>query len=306
MSKTPPLLLVALLGTVCFTLATSLELRVSKWTDPTRAGGAFTKLLGDGRKLFANQFIEMADVSLHSGYYPSIFDRRDAKTPKAISGSEQNEQDHAGHQHDESGKCIHDGDDEHEKAMDFLGEPRNWLDAFIRRFRITKHTHLENGQEREVLPWLRIAIELDPQKIETYTATAYWLREKLERVNDAEQVLREGIRNNPENPELLLEMGLLQKEGHNDSARARNLWTLALRRWEAQSEQTRENSKDTLGRIAINLANLEESAGNLRQSLPYFELAAQVSPKPEPLQKHIGEIKARLGTATPNPLAPAP
>ena len=32
-------------------------------------------LLGDGRKLFANHFFVKADVSFHSGYYPSIFDQ---------------------------------------------------------------------------------------------------------------------------------------------------------------------------------------------------------------------------------------
>ena len=75
MSKASPLWLLALLVTVAFTLATSLELRAGKWTDPARPNGAFTKMLGDGRKLFANQFVEMADVYLHSGVYPSIFDQ---------------------------------------------------------------------------------------------------------------------------------------------------------------------------------------------------------------------------------------
>ena len=300
MSKTSPLLWVALLITVAFTLATGLELRAAKWTDPTRPIGAFTKLLGDGRKLFANQFIEMADVYLHSGYYPSIFDRTDAKAPKTISGGsdghdEHDDHDHEGHEHDE-----------HEKAMDFLGEPRNWLDAFIRRFRITKHSHLSNGQEREVLPWLRIAIELDPQKIETYTSTAYWLRKRLDRVKDAEQVLREGIRNNPDSAELYLEMGLVQYEGYHDMARARNLWTLALKRWEAQSEQSKEDSKRIKGRIVVNLAVLEESAGNLPQAIQYLEIAREVSPNPAPLQKQIEELKAKLRDSSGPALKPVP
>jgi tetratricopeptide (TPR) repeat protein len=302
MSKASPNLLLALLATVAFSLATSLELRVTRWDNPARSGGAFTKLLGEGRRLFANQFITMADVYLHSGYYPSIFDQRDTQAPKAISGGASDEDEHGEHAN-EAGQ--HD-EDEHEKAMDFLGKPQNWLDAFIRHFRITKHTHLENGQEREVLPWLRIAIDLDPQKIETYTSTAYWLRKKLGRVKDAEQVLREGIRNNPNNPELLFEMGLLYYEGYHDTNRAGNTWSLALRRWEAQSEAVKKDSTDILGKIAINFARMEESAGNLRQSLPYFEMAARVSPEPEPLQKHIAEIRTRL-EALPNfPRKPVP
>jgi tetratricopeptide (TPR) repeat protein len=301
MSRTSPLLLVALLVTVAFTLATGLERRVGKWTDPARTGGAFTKLLGDGRKLFANQFIEMADVYLHSGVYPSIFDRREPKSAKAISAGSGDHPDAGDHDHD-----AHQHDEEHEKVMNFRPEPRNWLDRFIRRFRITGHTELEGAQAREVLPWLRVAIELDPQKTETYVTTAYWLRKQIGQVKEADQVLREGIRNNPNNPEILFEMGLLYKEGNQDPARARNLWKLALRRWDAQTEEAKADSKDVLGRIAINFARLEEGSGNLRQSLPYFELARQVSPDPEPLQKQIAEIKARLGDSSTAPLKPAP
>src|SRR5215203_4049419 len=83
-----PKLLLALLATVSFTLATSLEWRVSKWTDTSRPDGALAKLLGEGRRLFANQFITMADVYLHSGYYPSIFDQREGKGAKAVMNGE--------------------------------------------------------------------------------------------------------------------------------------------------------------------------------------------------------------------------
>ena len=307
MTTPSPKLVLALLAVLTFSLATSLELRVGKWTDATRPVGAFTKLLGEGRRLFANQFITMADVYLHSGYYPSIFDQQDAKAAKAITGSGNEHEDHDEHgheseHHDESNR--HNHEDEHEKAMNFMGEPRNWLDAFIRRFRITQHTHLENGEEKEVLPWLRIAIELDPQKIDTYTSTAYWLSQKLGRAKDAEQVLREGIRNNPNNAELLFEMGSLQYGSNHDTMRARAIWTLALRRWEEQSDDAKKETPHILDKIAVNLARLEESVGNLRQAIVYYEMAMKVSPHPEELQKSIDEIKTRIDSS-PVPLKPA-
>ena len=61
--------------------------------------------------------------------------------------------------------------------MNFLGPPRDWIERFGRHFIITEHTHLQGAKEREILPWLRISAELDPQKIETYTVAAYWLRD---------------------------------------------------------------------------------------------------------------------------------
>ena len=307
MKKLSPGFLLAFFAVTAFTLATSIELRALRWKEGDRAGGALAKILGEGRRLFANQFITMADVYLHSGYYPSIFDRPEAKASRAVVSGDgdslnPDQKRHESHQHDENGACLHE--DDHEKAMDFMGVPANWLDGFIRRFRITEHTHLENGREREILPWLRIAIELDPQKIETYTSTAYWLSQKLDRAKDAELVLREGIRNNPNNPELLLEMGLLQYKSNRDVAKARGLWVLALRRWGEQPEEIRKETPHVLDRIAVNLGRLEESVGNLPEAISYYELAMKVAPSPDALQKSVNEIKARM-QAESGPLKPA-
>lgn len=319
MKPTSPKLIFVLLISLAFTLATSAHLRAISRPDADSSDGAFKKLLGDGRRLFAGQFVEMADVYLHSGLYPSIFDRREANAPKAVAGKteEDDDHDHEGHQHDEKGDCVHPDEpkdhkaekpqDEHEKAMDFMGQPRDWLEGFIRRFRITKHSHLEKGEEREILPWLKLAIELDPQAIETYTATAFWLRKNLGNAEAAETVLREGIRNNPGNPEVLLEMGMLYKESSKDPVRARNIWLLALRRWDAQTDETKKDGLRIYGRITANLARLETEAGNWPRALQYFELAKAASPKPEAIQDQINEIRIKIGPTNSSPSAiPAP
>jgi len=302
MKTVSPKLVFALLVSLAYTLATAAHLQMIRRAGSISSDGAFKKLLGDGRRLFAGQFVEMADVYLHSGFYPSIFDRRDNKAPKAVTGKaeEHDDHDHEGHQHDAEGKCIHDEEhqDEHEKAMDFMGKPNDWLEGFIRRFRITKHTHLENGEEREVLPWLKLAIELDPQAIETYTATAYWLRKNLKNAKDAEDVLREGIRNNPNSFELLFEMGRLYQESYRDSARARNIWLLAWKRWDAQTPEAKGASVQSYSEITINLARLEADAGNWQRAIQYFELAKMASPKPEAIQKQIDDIQAKASGST--------
>ena len=166
-------------------------------------------LLGDGRRLFANHFFVQADVSFHSGYYPSIFDQ--ARAPKDTSHLTAKEGEPAA--------------EEHEKQMNFLGPPRDWIERFGRHFIITEHTHLEGNNEREILPWLKLSAELDPQKIETYTVAAYWLRD-LGKVKEAEDFLREGLRNNPDSYEILFELGRLYYENNHDPARARNVWEL--------------------------------------------------------------------------------
>ena len=47
---------------------------------------------------------------------------------------------------------------------------------------------------------------------ETYTVTAYWLRERMGKVDEAEQFLREGLRENPDSYEFMLSWAGLCRE----------------------------------------------------------------------------------------------
>ena len=45
-------------------------------------------LLGDGRRMFANHFFVKADAYFHSGFYPTVFDNREAfQTPHMAEDS---------------------------------------------------------------------------------------------------------------------------------------------------------------------------------------------------------------------------
>ena len=281
-----PCLLWLLLLAGCFSLATIIQPRPLVWTGNSDTGGALKRLLGDSRRLFANQFFVQADVTFHSGYYPSIFDQ--AKAPK-----------------DTRHLTAKEGEpeaEEHERQMNFLGPPRDWIERFGRHFLITEHTHLEGGKAREILPWLRMSAELDPQKIETYTVAAYWLR-SLGKLNEAESFLRAGLRNNPGNCELLFEMGRLYNENFHDAGRARNVWEAALRKWTEAAEAKKNPDLSQLDEIAVNLARLEEKQGDLPRAIQLLELATRATPNPEALRRQIDELKQKLAAQTP---APAP
>lgn len=318
MKRVTPVLMGIFLAALAFTLATAVEAEFKHSSSAENDKGALSKILGEGRRLFSGQAVEMADVYMHSGYYPSIFDQREQRGSKAI---ETEEEDHSHHKHDENGKCVRDkqdhtahkhdehgncrheegedaGESEHERAMSFMGRPRDPLDAFIRNFRITEHSHLEKGEEREMLPWLRLAIELDPQAIDTYTVASYWLRRSLKRVEDARDILREGILNNPRSYELLFSMGQIYQQEDKNVSKARNIWLAALRYWKEQSAEEKESSRIMFSRILSNLAHLESDAGNLELAVKYFEMAKTVSPIADGIQKQIDEIKARMTGAT--------
>lgn len=275
--KTSPVYVLLGLLAVAFTLATSLDGKLSSLSMSGKSDNLFGMLLGDGRKLFANQFFTMADVYFHSGYYPSIFDENSETEKDIVTAS---------HGQKET--------EEEEKGEDFLGKPKDWLDAFGRNFRVTHHTHLENGNEREILPWLRLAADLDPQQIDTYTVGSFFLWQHLNRPDQAEAFLREGLRNNPDSCEILFELGRLYWVGHNDAARARNVWQLGVRKFLARPPEQEKETHLVYEEIVVNLAEMEAQTGNYQQAINWFHAAQQVSPDPAALQKQIDAIQKKM------------
>jgi tetratricopeptide (TPR) repeat protein len=280
--KLSPYLLLLLLLAACLSLATILQPRTPRWSKRAQSDNILTVLFGDGRRLFANHFFVQADVSYHSGYYPSIFDQ--ARAPKDTRHLTAKEGEPAA--------------EEHERQMSFLGPPRDWIERFGRHFIITEHTHLQGNNEREILPWLKISAELDPQKVETYTVSAFWLRD-LGKVKEAEDFLREGLRNNPDSYEILFELGRLYYENYHDAARARNVWELGLHKWSEQEAAGKKPDLLQLDQLAVGLARLEEKEGNLARAIQLLGLAQKGSPHPEVLQSQIDDLKQKLGTRPP-------
>jgi tetratricopeptide (TPR) repeat protein len=268
-------LILLLLAATVFSLATILQPRSEQWS---RRGSdnVLNLLFGDGRKLFANHFFIKADVSFHSGYYPSIFDHvqapKDSRHMQAHEGTPEAE--------------------EHEKQMSFLGPPRDWIERFGRHFMITDHTHLGGTTEREILPWLKISAELDPQRIDTYTVAAYWLRD-VGKLKEAEQFLREGLRNNPDSYEILFQLGQLYRENYHETARARDLWELALAKWNQHESRKKDPDRLGLEQIAVNLGRLEENEGHFDKAIALLTIAKSASPNAAALQDQIEQLKSK-------------
>jgi tetratricopeptide (TPR) repeat protein len=278
--RTSPWLVLLLLAMLSFSLATVVQRRLSSLPERGGSGSIIDLVLGDTRRVFASQFFTKADIYFHSGYYPSAFDSTQApKTSKHMTSEEGSPE-----------------EEEHERQMNFLGPPRDLLERFGRHSLITQHTHLEHGNEREILPWLKISAELDPHRIDTYTVAAFWLRTHLNKPAEAEKFLREGLRNNPKSYELLFDLGRLYHENYTNSLGARNVWELALRRWQEQESTNKEPNLQSLDSIAVSLAQLEQDAGDYTNAIAHLQLALDLkaSPHPESLQKRVDEMKQKL------------
>ena len=299
-----PGLILALLFTICLSCVSFLEPWYQKWSGAEeRTGDALSVIIGDSRRLFANQITAKADAYFHSGYYPTIFDDQKREEESHLSGEgeseadETDEDEHSGHVHSEH--CDH-GADENDGEPDygFLGSPKDWIDRFGRNFFPTRHSHLEKGGEREILPWLRLSAQLDPQRIDSYTVASYWLRKRLNKPEEAEKFLREGLRANPHSYELYFELGQVYAENKNDPERARNLWELALRKWLLHQKADLEPDDFAYEQITGNLARVEENAGNLDRAILYLKMLKEKSPVPDSIQRQIDELQRKSRTCS--------
>lgn len=142
-----PLLPALLLLAVCVSLATRLELWFQGWAGNRAGAASFLQVaLGDGRRLFASQFMTKADAYFHSGYYPSMFDaplkEHENHLAQGAGAKEAKTGDHAEHGHGTTkqpnpkhGEAGHVHED-HDEEPDFLGRPRDWLERVGRHFRL--------------------------------------------------------------------------------------------------------------------------------------------------------------------------
>src|SRR5215831_2330509 len=253
MKRTFPWFALCFLGACTFTLATLLQPDAMIWSQSGK-GSVLKILLGNGRQLLANHFMTKADVYFHSGYYPTIFDKKPVHHEDHLAGG-------GSADHQESG---HNDGDEHgeEDETDFLGPPRDLFERIGRNALITEHTHLEHGNEREILPWLRLTAELDPHRIQAYTVASYWLANRLGKQKEAEQFLREGLRQNPDSYEILRDLGKMYWNFEHDPERAATVWQMSLRRWLQQEPQKEKPDNAALLDLTLGLARYEEQRGD--------------------------------------------
>jgi tetratricopeptide (TPR) repeat protein len=237
-------------------------------------------LMGESSKLFANHFLLKADAYFHSGTYPSVFDTVTNKEPEGMMADAHDDHDH------------NHGAEHHESIY---GEPHDPIERLGRNFYPTLHDHLDQpGEAREIMPWLKLSAELDPQKLTTYVAASYWLRKDPKHADEAETFLRQGLRANPDSYEILYELGRLYSESRHDAIHARNLWELALKRWEAADTASKKPDPAAYDAMLAELATLEEKENNLPQALKYLEMELKVTPYAPIIQKRIDEMKQKI------------
>jgi hypothetical protein len=281
-------LLLSLGFVTAFSLATWLQPRfVAMQKNPDAKDSALTIMMGESSRLFAQHFLLKADAYFHSGAYPSIFDTVTNKEPVAIVSATHGDHDDADHDHDHDHKGEH-----HEESI--YGEPHDWIEKLGHNFIPTVHTHLDKpGEAREILPWLKLSADLDPQKVTTYVTASYWLRQDPKHADEAETFLRQGLRANPDSYEILLELGKYYNENKKDPQRARNVWELAWAKWQKQKAADQKPDDLVGSEILGQLFKEARARGDVQAQLKYLELLKQFGTEKEAIEKQIEELKSQ-------------
>lgn len=291
-----------------FTLATILD---PVWSGMQRrqARSVMDMMVGDGKRLFANHFVIKADAYFHNGQYPSIFRQAREEESHLTEAAE----DHSNHDHDGDGKPDHAAEDhgkhdehagehhegetpeEHAKHAKPSGdEPQDFLEKFGQHFFVSKHSHMKNADAKELLPWFKISAELDPTRVETYTVAAFWLRNTLKKPDEAEAFLRDGWKANPDSYAIIFELGRLYEKDRKDTERARNLFELALKKWDQQESQKEKPDLFAREQILAHLVEVEYELKDFRACLNHLEQLVPLSPYPETVRGTIADVKAKL------------
>jgi tetratricopeptide (TPR) repeat protein len=280
---------VVLLLACCFTLATVLEMPFERLRAKTdSSSGILVALMGDSRRLFADHFFSMADAYFHSGFYPTIFDRAQR-----------------GESHLKEETHEHEGADHHDEHEDsFLGPPKDWIERFGRHFFPTVHTHLHGGNEREILPWLKLSAEMDPKRIDTYVTASYWLRTSLNKPAEAEQFLREGLRANPDSHEILLELGRVYLYNKRDPRIARNIFVLARQKWIKEEAAGEKPDHHDYEEILGEILRADRDLNDLNAQLVDLQELIKISPSKSTLEPQLEEVKAKLAEPNQHPQRP--
>ena len=141
------------------------------------------------------------------------------------------------HSHGEEG---HQCDDHcHHEPQHVTGfNPIVWINA---RIHAQEHRHLSSQRSVELLPWVVAASRAAPHNIQAYEVGSYILNRMSEQPQVAVDFLHEGIKNNPDNPELEVTLGEMCFNTLKDQPQAAAAFDRALTKSLARSQSVTED-----------------------------------------------------------------
>lgn len=224
------------------------------------------QILGEARSIASNMSLLQADLYMHGG---------------------------AGHFYEEhqGGMAVEEAsadlEHEHGRASGPRPSPYNILFSISDAVQVTEHKHLRGAEIKELIPWLYYAARLDPDNVQAYSLTAFWLGDRLGRVDEAIAFLREGLTYNPSSWELNAEMGRIYCQ-HLKDYRSAERYLLKAKELMASAQHDKFQERYVLSWLAM----AYEGLGRTPDAVTEYKKIQELFPKDHALESKIKKLEA--------------
>lgn len=156
------------------------------------------------------------------------------------------------------------------------------------------HEHAHGKEMAEILPWLRFATRVDPENVEPWLVSSFWVADALGQIDRAHEILDEAQRAHPGDYRLYAERGRLFLQQRKPAEAAHALDT-ALRQWtpEAADGDEEEASLDAVKILAYR-AFLHEWAGETNAAIAAYEQSLSLRPDSKALRERVQALRAGI------------
>lgn len=192
-----------------------------------------------------------------------------------------------GHFYRQADNYFHNGM-EHVTHEAFHAHPFQRLGAAITP---NDHVHLSGERVREIMPWLWMALRMDPANEELYLVSAYWLSGGQNHPEAALEVLREGQWNLPFNHAIQLALGRLYLR-MGKPAEAYGAFRAGLAFWPGGRNPDDEAVRLDHVALLMYLAFLEEAEGRIPDAIRHFRELAALSPSQATMAERADHLEA--------------
>ena len=227
-------------------------------------------LLGDARQELSFALLEKADDYFHGGARHAECEHGLPGAPEGVPGDRSAPEHAHDHGHNPDSGSVPTG-----RSFD----PWMWLN---RRVHVQEHRHAGGEDARELLPWLWAACRTSPRNIQAYESSAYVLDRMLRQPREAQALLEEGVRRNPESAALECSLGELALHALRDPARAEQAFVAARNKCRPVEGEAGEGDRFLLGRILFYLGYLAHQRGDRNRAENYLTEAEDEVPE------HVG------------------
>lgn len=197
----------------------------ARWPQAAAGGDVLSVAFGDARQMIAQALVHKADSYFHGGVDMDGGHECDLESAAAPKG---HDHDHGTCDHDHE-KCDHDHDHcGHDHGHDHgpapaarRGDPWRWINDHVRAPQVERH--LAGARAVEMIPILWASVRADPRNIDAWT-TAWYIAARVMRDGElGARILEEGLRVNPDDPELLFTQARAALDASAGRAKARAL-----------------------------------------------------------------------------------